>query len=143
MTETATAASHRSIIEAQQALASRLEVAGQLTDRQRQAVEKLQLQLQDEIRELVRLEANEAEIVRELDFAWEAQVDFESLELDRQHAEAEEGLKAANDRLARMAEENWDDLGDAIEADDEDREPTPAQEEGWDAREDFLRGSAL
>lgn len=32
---------------------------------------------------------------------------------------------------------------DQYEPDEPDREPTPADEEGWDAREDWLRGSAL
>jgi hypothetical protein len=109
MTETTPRLSHReTFVQVQQDLAMKLERIGASVDAQREIVTRLQLQLENEIRSLVAMETDEATIVREMDFAWEAQADFESMELERQHEQADALLVESAAYLEDMARERED-----------------------------------
>ena len=86
-------------------LGLKLEAAGKVTDAARMRVEALQLQLEEATRELVRVEAIEAAVTRELDACWEARADFEALELERAHDESARVLEGAAVTLALLDED--------------------------------------
>jgi hypothetical protein len=123
-------ASHQSITSYMDELTERYSNAGEQTSSQERIVHDLEVKLENERRELTRLEANEAELVHELDYAWNALAEFEALELDRQHEDAQAHIEYAAVRLQDMAESNWDDEGDALPREsDEDRAAREADEE--------------
>lgn len=95
---------HKTFRDIQNAGAMRLERQGAQVDQARHEVEKLQLQLEAATRELARLETIEAATVREMDAAWEAQADFESLELERAFEESERLLEFQTVQLHLLAE---------------------------------------
>ena len=83
-------------------LGLKLEAAGKATDAARQVVERLQLQLEEATRELVRVEAIETAVTREMDACWEARAGGEDLELGRPHDESARVLERAAVTLALL-----------------------------------------